>query len=328
MTPLEELLAAEIRRQGTIGFERFMEPALYHPEHGYYRTARDPFGFEGDFYTSSQMQPVFGRLLAQRIDAWRREMGSPPGFTLVEMGAGRGETIAEIKRCLPDLEAVAVDVGKGEMPKRFRGVVLANEFFDGLPVSSVERSGEGLIEHRVGLDGERFVWASETAGEPYFDEYIDRYLPGLPDGTRTEVNRGALEYLGRIAERLEAGYLLAIDYGYTTDEIVRGGRFPRGSLMSYQRHRSDEDVLAEPGRRDITAHVNFSALEIRARELGFVTEPLQSQTAFLMEIGEPDDFQAALGDANASDDFDLRMKLKSLLFGIGETFRVFVARKG
>ena len=328
MTPLEELLASEIRQQGSIGFERFMEAALYHPKHGYYRSARDPFGFEGDFYTSSQMQPVFGRLLAPKIDAWRREMGSPADFTLVELGAGRGETIAEIKRCLPDLKAVAVDVDGGEMPERLTGVVLANEFFDALPVSSIERGPQGLIEHRVGLDGEQFVWKPEAASNPRFDEYVEHYTPALPEGNRTEVNRRALDYLGYIAERLEAGYLLAIDYGYTADEIARGGRFPQGSLMSYQRHRSDEDVLAEPGRRDITSHVNFSALDIRARELGFVTEPLQSQTAFLMEIGELDDFQAALGGLNTADDFDLRMKLKSLLFGIGETFRVFVVRKG
>ena len=116
------------------------------------------------------------------------------------------------------------------------------------------------------------------------------------------------------------------DYGYELDEIRLGGRFANGSLMSYRRHRCDEDVLAEPGYRDITAHVNFSALDIRARELGFEVEPLQSQTAFLMSIGSSDDFRAALhGDSR--EEFDLRMKLKSLLFGIGESFRVFVARK-
>ena len=327
MTPLEELIASEIRRDGSIGFERFMERALYHPEHGYYRSARDPFGFEGDFYTSSQMQPVFGRLLAQKIDTWRHEMGSPPSFTLVELGAGRGETIAEIKRCLPDLDAVSIDLGEREIPERFTGVVLANEFFDALPVSSVERGPDELIEHRVGFDDGQFTWVSEAVQDPYFQRYMERYLPDLPVGNRTELNRAALDWLGRIAERLETGLLLAIDYGYTADEVARGGRFRRGSLMSYRGHRSDEDVLAEPGHRDITAHVNFTALEIRARELGFATEPLQSQTAFLMEIGEPDDFQTALR-GEPSEELDPRMKLKSLLFGIGETFRVFVGRKG
>ena len=195
--------------------------------------------------------------------------------------------------------------------------MVANEFFDALPVASIERGPRGLVEHRVGCDGERFAWVREPAADPSFGEYIERYVPGLPEGNRTEVNRRALGYLERIAERLDAGYLLAIDYGYTVDEVVRGARFPEGSLMSYQQHRSDEDVLAEPGGRDITAHVNFTALEIRARELGFVVEPPQSQTAFLMEVGEPDDFQAALR-GGPSEEIDLRMKLKSLLFGIGE----------
>ena len=326
MNSLQELLISEISSQGSIGFERFMEVALYHPRHGYYCNAGDPFGFEGDFYTNSQMQPVFGRLLAQKIASWHREMGSPPDFTLVELGCGRGETIAEIRRCLPDIKTVAVDREDGEIPNGFKGIVLANEFFDALPVSSVERSREGVIEHRVGFDGERFVFLLESDCNPSFYEYIEHYHSGLPLGVRTEVSFSALGYIERIANRMESGYLVVFDYGYELDEIRLGGRFANGSLMSYRRHRCDEDVLAEPGYRDITAHVNFSALDIRARELGFEVEPLQSQTAFLMSIGSSDDFRAALhGDSR--EEFDLRMKLKSLLFGIGESFRVFVARK-
>ena len=327
MTSLEKLLISEIVSQGSVGFEHFMDAALYHPEHGYYRKAKDPFGFEGDFYTNSQMQPVFGRLLAQKIATWRREMGSPEGFTLVELGCGRGETIAEIRRCLPDIETVAVDIRDGEIPDGFKGVVLANEFFDALPVSSVECSRGGLIEHRVGFDGEQFVFLPESDCDFRLREYIEHYHSGLPLGSRTEVNYAALGYIDKIAKRMESGYLVAIDYGYTSDEIKRSGRFTDGSLMSYRQHRFDTDVLARPGSRDITAHVNFSALDIRARELGFVVKSLQSQTAFLMSIGFPDDFQAAL-HGDLTDEFELRMKLKSLLFGIGETFRVFIARKG
>ena len=89
MTPAGEILAAEIRRGGPIPFRRFMEVALYHPECGYYRRARDPFGKEGDFYTAEQMQPVFGILVAARIRQLFREMGEPGGFTVVELGAGR-----------------------------------------------------------------------------------------------------------------------------------------------------------------------------------------------------------------------------------------------
>src|SRR5437588_1398568 len=91
MTPAGELLAGEILRRGPISFRRFMETALYHPEHGYYRRARDPFGKHGDFFTAEQLQPVFGILLAARIRELFRAMGEPPGFTVVELGAGRRE---------------------------------------------------------------------------------------------------------------------------------------------------------------------------------------------------------------------------------------------
>src|ERR1700755_1284360 len=91
MTPAGELLAAEILHRGPIPFHRFMEAALYHPEHGYYRRARDPFGKHGDFFTAEQLQPVFGILIAQRIRQLARAMGDPPDFAVVEPGAGRGE---------------------------------------------------------------------------------------------------------------------------------------------------------------------------------------------------------------------------------------------
>lgn len=326
MTSLRKLLVEEIASLGSIGFDRFMEVALYHPEYGYYGNANDPFGFEGDFYTSSQMQPVFGRLLAQKIAFWRQKMGSPHDFTLVELGAGRGETVAEIKRCLPDLRVVAVEIDGGEIPDNFTGVVLANEFFDALPVSSIERCREGLIEYRVGFDGKQFVWNPAPNCDPHLQEYVERYCERLPLGNRTEVNRLAFDYLDRIARQMEKGYLLVLDYGYTSEEVWRGGRFASGSLMSYRRHRCDEDVLAEPGLRDITSHVNFSALDMRARELGLVVDPLQSQMAFLMDIGTPDNFQNALRGEHSKEN-ELRMKLKNLLFGIGETFSVLVARK-
>src|ERR1035441_2168206 len=91
MTALGELLAEEISARGPIPFRRFMEAALYHPEHGYYRRPRDPFGKHGDFFTAEQIQPVFGILMAARIRQLRREMGEPRKFTVVELGAGRGE---------------------------------------------------------------------------------------------------------------------------------------------------------------------------------------------------------------------------------------------
>src|SRR5713226_5825386 len=100
VTELENQIREEIAARGPMPFARFMELALYHPALGYYSRARDPFGVRGDYYTSSQLQPVFGRLLAQKVAAWKSELGDPKDFTVVELGAGRGETAREVHGCL------------------------------------------------------------------------------------------------------------------------------------------------------------------------------------------------------------------------------------
>ena len=133
-TPAGELLAGEIRRNGPVTFRRFMEVALYHSEHGYYRRAQrapsDPFGKHGDFFTAEQIQPVFGILMAARIRQLYREMGEPREFTVVELGAGR----REMAEAFSEWVYIPVDLDAGSLPEKFCGVVFSNEFFDALPV--------------------------------------------------------------------------------------------------------------------------------------------------------------------------------------------------
>ena len=337
MTPLAEQIGEEIRGRGPITFRRFMELALYHPEHGYYQRPRDPFGVEGDFYTNAQLQPVWGRLLAQRITQWYEEMGAPQDFTVVEMGAGRAETSAELQRCLPAARCIAVDVSSGELPEKFCGAVICNEFFDALPVHSIERRGESLVEQRVVLGESGFEWAEGEPTDPRLQDYMERFAPGLAEGQKTEANLAALDALERIASSLEAGYVLTIDYGYIAEEIAAARRFPEGSLMAYHKHQAIEDVLADPGNRDLTAHVNFTSLTERGEELGLTASPLFTQMRFLMELGEKDNFAAVLRGNRGTRETDAgnetsdspkhRRQLKTLLFGMGETFQVLVQRK-
>jgi SAM-dependent MidA family methyltransferase len=320
VSPLEEALREEIRREGPIPFHRFMQAALYDPVHGYYRRARDPFGKEGDFYTAEQMQPVFGILIGARIRALYREMGEPAGFTVVELGAGRQEMAAAFS----EWRYVPVDLGGGALPERFCGVVFCNEFFDALPVHAVAWRGGCFREIRVGWDG-RFV---QVTGAPAGDEIVDyvrRYFPPPAEGALYEVNLDALAWLERIARALQAGFAFTIDYGYTRAESAR---FPRGTLMSYRRHQASEDVLDSPGTRDITAHVCFTALEEHGAEVGLETVRFETLAQTLLAAGEADQFAAALAAATRAEEARRRLQLKSLLFGMGETFRTLLQRAG
>ena len=257
MTPAGELLAAEIRRDGPIPFRRFMEVALYHPEHGYYRRPRDPFG-------------KAGRLLHGRAD--------PAGLRHPDGGAhppalprdGRAARISrwsnwaraggEMAEAFSEWRYVPVDIDCGELPESFRGVVFSNEFFDALPVDvAVFRDG-AFREQRVALrrtDASSGETAATVAPE------VER-LPARATSRRPKKAAGTKRTSTRSRgwsasrARCEAGYVLTIDYGYTRAESVR---FPAGTLMGYRRHTAREDVLEDPGERDITAHVNFTALE-------------------------------------------------------------------
>jgi SAM-dependent MidA family methyltransferase len=292
-----------------------MEAALYHPEFGYYRKPRDPFGKSGDFYTAEQLQPVFGILIAARIREMFREMGSPADFTVVELGAGRGEMAA----ALGEWRYIPVETG-GDLPRAIRGVVFSNEFFDALPVEAATVVDDTPRQLLVGVEDDRFVWVTGDRVSAEIEEYWRKYCPRA---AMFEVNLEALAWIDRIAEALASGFHFAIDYGYVTAEHIR---FPQGTLMSYRRHQASENVLDEPGERDITAHVAFSALEDRGAARGLEMVVRESLAQTLLHAGEPDQFAAALAGATPREEQARRLQLKSLLFGMGETFRTLIQR--
>jgi len=321
MTPAGEAIAREIREHGPIPFRRFMEVALYHPAHGYYRRPRDPFGKEGDFFTAEQVQPVFGTLMAARVRQLFRAMGSPADFTVVELGAGR----REMAEAFAEWRYVPVDIDSGELPQSFDGVVFCNEFFDALPVDVAVFQAGSFRERRVALSGDGFTWSEGGPVAPEVEAYLRRWFPPPEEGRSYEVNLAALSWMERIGLALRSGYLFAIDYGFTRQESIR---FPAGTLMSYRRHTARENVLDDPGERDITAHVNFSALEDIAAKCGFTTERFETLAQTILAAGEADQFASALTARDSASELRQRMQLKTLLFGMGETFRVLLARKG
>jgi len=320
MTPAGEILRDEIRRSGPLPFARFMEVALYHADFGYYRRKRDPFGAGGDFYTAEQIQPAYGILIAQRIRMLRNGMGNAEDFAVVELGAGRGE----MAEAFSEFQYIPIDLGNGNLPERIRGVVFSNEFFDALPVHvAIMREGAAR-EMRVGFANERFTWVEAGPVAEEVECYRKKYLGLLSDGQVFEVSLEALRWLERIAARLEAGYVLSIDYGYSAAELPR---FPRGTLMSYRRHQAFEDVLKHPGEQDITAHVCFTALEQHGKRIGLETVAFEPLARTLIEAGEGDQFARVLDAGSPVEARRRSLQLKQLLFGMGETFRTLLQRK-
>ncbi|HET9131833.1 MAG TPA: SAM-dependent methyltransferase, partial [Terriglobia bacterium] len=218
-----------------------MEEALYHPQFGYYSRPNSPIGFEGDFYTSSDLDPIFGKLLARRFTAMADELHVPAdSFTIVELGAGRGLLARDIlqsqkfpyrilersaamrerqREFLKPLDVEWIE----DLPKDLVGCVFSNEFFDALPVHRVTRRNGVLREIYV---NEAFV---EVEGDPQ---------PGVDapvgEGNLADISIDAREWIGRIAASLKAGFHLVIDYGYLDREFYAR---PHGTLMCYWRHQ-------------------------------------------------------------------------------------------
>lgn len=291
-------------------FARFMELALYHPQFGYYRS-RDRFGAAGDFYTAEQLQPVFGELLAAHVDTLSRTRGAPQPYSVLELGAGRGD----LRHALAPWNYHPFDWNSPEFPEAWNGLVFANEFFDALPVH--------LLTKRAGYWKELFISASSTEVRyvpldlscPALLDYARRYGQAVPEGGQLEVCLAVDEWLARLAGILSHGHLLVIDYGYHPRELAR---FPAGTLLAYQRHRTHTDPLLEPGLRDITAHVNFAWLADRARRHGLELHRSESLARWALSVWDQPEFERRWADADSR----WRLQWKQIVFGLGETFRV------
>jgi SAM-dependent MidA family methyltransferase len=173
----------------------------------------------------------------------------------------------------------------------------------------------------VGVEGERFVWITGGRAPDEVEEFWREYCPAA---AIFEANLEALRWMERIAAALASGYVLTVDYGYTTKELAR---FPAGTLMSYHRHTAREDVLSDPGERDITAHVPFTALQKHGTRCGLRTEVFEPLSRMLLRAGEADQFACALRAGSPREELERRLQLKSLLVGMGETFRTLLQKK-
>ena len=326
---LTALIRADIEStpERRITFARFMERALYEPELGYYRQPADRPTDAGDFLTAPETHPIFGWTIARRIERMWTELGEPCPFDLIEYGAGSGtlglsileglrrhgstdllaairyEPVESNPNRLADLEdrfekaglagllAPAGSPSDGPVP--VAGVILANEFLDALPVHRFVVRGGKLLELFVGWR-EGFV---QVAAEPSTPELAGR-LAGeaivpdrLAEGQVGEICLGLAPWLDDVDRRLARGFVVAIDYGYEAAELY-GPRRLAGTLLGYRAHRVQEDPLAEVGRADLTAHVDFTALRLLGERRGLRSVALTTQSEFLVDAGLESELQA------------------------------------
>ena len=358
---LREVIADEIRRHGPIPFSRYMELCLYHPELGYYARPAEQFGKAGDYYTSSDVHAVFGRLLARQFEEMWRRLGAPGRIDLIELGPGRGlfardvldcggkryaefaqalryslvEQSATLRTRLHNRLSDYVEAGKAAIFDSFESavseardylIVFGNEFFDALPVEIIDARGAVRVAEAEGGLSEEF--APPSAEEL---EFLDRY--GVhPEGKgRVEVSLGSVGWMERIAAAFQAraGFAVLIDYGYTREQQLAERH--RDTLMTYSRHRAGRSVYDAPGRKDITAHVNFTALSRVAELSGLQLVALLTQSQFLLGIGEKSEFADALDGCRLPQErAKVALQLKHLISpeGMGEVFQVLILSHG
>lgn len=306
-TPLEERLVTLIKANGPISVADFMADALGHPHDGYY-TSQMAIGAEGDFTTAPEISQVFGELIGLwLVQSWI-EMGEPAAFNLVELGPGRGVLMADILRAAqvrPGFLKAAtlwlVETSgrlRHEQQKRLRAqklkplwadefseiaaapyLIVANEFFDCLPIRQYERVEAGWRERLIGLssDGAGLEFTHAKTPPPR-----DVNLPAAESvdvGAIAETCETANAVAGEISRALteQGGRALIVDYGYASDEI--------GDTLQAVRKHKYWPVLSAPGRADITAHVNFAALSRAALDAGASAWGPVTQGALLTRLG-------------------------------------------
>lgn len=298
MTPLAQLLARRIAATGPITLAEFMAEVLLHPDHGYY-TTRDPFGAAGDFITAPDISQMFGELLGLCLaQAWL-DRGAPAPFVLAELGPGRGTLMADLMRATRGVPGFhqAARLVLVEASPRLRArqqaalagqavafadrpedlppgplFLVANEFFDALPIRQFQRDGAAWRERMLGLDGDRlaFGWGPVLALPQLAHRLADTPPGGIVE-TCAAAAAVASDLGARIAEA--GGVALLIDYG---------GWRSAGDTFQAMRAHGFTDPLQAPGQADLTAHVDFEALALAAAPAAYRLAP---QGEFLSRLG-------------------------------------------
>jgi SAM-dependent MidA family methyltransferase len=349
---LSEIIAEKIKREGPISFHDFMEMSLYYPELGYYTSVNDKIGKNGDYYTSSNLTSIFGVIIGKQIEEMWEIAGMEP-FTIIEYGAGTGhlchdileylknniKLYDELNYCIIEKSPVMREKQKTHLHEKISwhnsiqeipvvaGCVLSNEVVDNFSVHQVVMKDELMevfVDYKNG-----FVELLQPAKKE-LKNYLAELNISLSPGFRTEINLEAIEWIKGIAACLKKGFVITIDYGYPSFEFYRECR-SHGTLVCYNKHTISNDPYSDIGKQDITAHVNFSALNHWGSKNGLEPCGFTNQAAFLLSLG----FGDYLSKINEQQDNDLMRICRkqaflkyTLLIDMGNKFKVLIQQKG
>ncbi len=345
------LIKAEIdKNDGAISFQRYMELALYAPGLGYYAAGSTKLGEEGDFITAPEISPLFSQALANAIiPALNKD------DIILEVGAGRGRMAADIlvylkqqnklpkeywilelsadlrerqKKIIEENFPEFIDNIKwlDELPEQFSGVVLANELLDAMPVQLFQKTENDINDVNV-------TWLNNKFEIQVTSSFDVRLISRVKDieseldvklnpGYVSEINFAAEDWIKSIAERLEQGLIILVDYGFPRHEYYHEQR-NQGTLMCHYRHRTHPDAFVYPGLQDITAHVDFTAMADAALEANLQVIGYTNQVSFLMGAGllELADLENEL-DTKQQMETASQIKKLTLPHEMGELFKV------
>jgi SAM-dependent MidA family methyltransferase len=349
-------LTEHIRRDiaalgGWMSFARYMELALYAPELGYYTAGAHKFGEAGDFITAPELSPLFGRTLARQV----AEIMSHSAPRILELGAGSGklaaDMLAELEQfgSLPDsyfILEVSADLRARQqallrerlpnfkdrvqwldaLPEKFSGAIVANEVLDALPVNLVHWRDSAITERGVAVSDNKFIWQERAISDAALLHAAQQV--NVSDDYVSEICLAARGLINSLAQRLELGAMLFIDYGFGAREFYHLQR-SSGTLMCHYRHHAHDDPFYLPGLQDITAHVNFTDIAECGIDAGLELKGYTSQAFFLINCGITELLKGTSPE-NLRDYLPLSAQLQKLTSPaeMGELFKVIALGKG
>lgn len=341
---LSDLIDMQIGANGPISIATYMALCLTHPHHGYYRTA-DAIGAAGDFITAPEISQMFGEMIGFFLVNLWQQLGEPKALTLVELGPGRGTLMDDIMRVAHRAPgfAQAIDLAlheshpglKAEQEARLAPfhprwiedfelaeegplLVLANEFFDALPVRQFVRGRAGWNERMIGLaNDKRRFGLSPTPIPP---AVMPAAIADAPEGSVYEAGLAANELAGVLAKAVHrrGGAMVLLDYGYAFTQTGE-------TLQAISRH-AFADPLEAPGTADISAHVDFGALSVTASRAGLAVNPVTPQGDFLINLGIRERAKIlATANPEAAPSIEAALHRLTAPDQMGDLFKVFVA---